>query len=206
MIRKVVIGIVLAAALVGPASAQFAEASHNVAPSPELTVQAVPGVTPIGSPVIVRPADDNTIAIGQIFGQLLAPYVTAAVEALVGTAFGWIFWLLKTKLNINIDAEHRASITAAAQRQAASLVADGAVSVRGKTITVNNEALAAAVSAASNAAGDAVKHFGITPQSLADRIVDMIPQVPAAAPVVSAAIAAAPAEIPAPAAPAAAKV
>ncbi len=100
---------------------------------------------------------------------------------------GWLFWLLKTKLNVNIDAEHRDALTAAAQRQASSLVADGKVALDGKTVKVDDKALLDAVNHLSAAAPDAIKRFGITPQALADRIVDMLPQVPAIAPAVAAA-------------------
>jgi hypothetical protein len=98
----------------------------------------------------------------------------------------WLFWLLRTKLNINIDAEHRASITAAAQRQAASLIADGKVALQGKTITVDNEALAEAANAALAAAPDAAARFGLTPESVAKRIVDFIPQSTAGAAIIAA--------------------
>lgn len=174
------------------AGAAFAQAPMpvptTVAPPQvqQQSMQAVPGITPIGSPTFVAPANDNNFAIGKIFGQLLAPYITALIQALIGVIIGWLIWAAQKYLNVTVDAARRAEITAAAQRLASSLVADGAVSLSGKTITVDNPAMLSAVNAVLAAAPDAVKRFGITPQAVADRIVDMIPQVPAVAPAIAA--------------------
>ena len=140
-----------------------------------------------GSPMIVVPQKQGgVINVGQAFGEIAEPYINAAVNSLIMAGLTWLFWLLRTKLNINIDAEHRASITAAAQRQAASLIADGKVALQGKTITVDNEALAEAANAALVAAPDAAARFGLTPESVAKRIVDFIPQSTAGAAIIAA--------------------
>lgn len=132
----------------------------------------------------VQPAG-GVIDIGQAFNVALAPYINAAVQSLIVAGLGWLFYLLRTKLNISIDAEHRAALTQFAQRQGASLVADGKVALQGKTITVDNAALATAANEAVTMIPDVLKHFGITPGAVAERIKDAIPQVPAAAPVVA---------------------
>ena len=125
------------------------------------------------------------IDIGQAFNTALAPYINAAVQSLIVAGMGWLFYLLKTKLNISIDSDHRTALTQFAQRQGASLVADGKVALQGKTITVDNAALATAANEAVTMIPDVLKHFGITPNAVAERIKDAIPQVPAAAPVVA---------------------
>jgi len=190
----------LAAALLLCPLAALAQSSSSP-PATQLVPMPGPaiGVGQVGVPTYVLPAkpDAGIINLGQAFGDAAAPYVNELVNALVAAAFGWIFWLLKSKLNINIDAEYRASITAAAQRQASSLIADGKVAVAGKTVTVNNEALAEAANAALAAAPDAAARFGLTPETVAARIVDMIPQVPAGAAMLAAPAAPNPAAPPA---------
>ena len=153
--------------------------------------------------VVAQPESTAVINVGAIFGAA-APYINAVANDLIYAGMAWLFWLLKTKLNVNIDSEHRASLTAAAQRQASSLIADGAVTMQGKTVTVDNNALAEAVSALIAAAPGAIDRFGITPEKVADRIKDMIPQVPAGAQIVAAATAPAVVPVPAPPAPPAA--
>ena len=190
-----VVAAALAALIVcNPAAAQFAEGQSQgqavVAPNPGVTATNAPRVYnpkpdgPLGA-LAVAPQQGGTIDIGQAFNAALAPYINAAMSALVYAAMGWLFYLLQKKFNINIDAGHREAITQAAQRQASSLVADGMVSLQGKTVHVDSAALADAVNHLTAAAPGAIAHFGITPQSLADRIVDMVPQVPAIAPVVA---------------------
>lgn len=141
---------------------------------------------PVNTPsVIVQPAapSGGVINIGQALGPLLQPYVDAIVQALIVTLAGWVVWILKSKLGINVDAGHRDALVAAAQRQASSLVADGFVKIeQGGKISVDNAALANAANAMLSAVPDAAKHFQIDdPQKMAGRIVDALPQVPAVA-------------------------
>ena len=177
------------AALVLVAGAPRADTFAEANKAQPLTPNAAAVGTPVGQPVFViqQPATGGVINIGQAFGSVAEPYINALVQALVAAAMGWIFWLLKTKLNINIDAEHRASITQAVQRQASSLIADGAVAMEGKAVKVDNAALAQAVNMAIAAAPDAVARFGLTPERVEARIIDMIPQAPAGAQIVAAA-------------------
>jgi hypothetical protein len=176
------------------ASAQFAEANNPagvaVAPLAPGTMPAKPD-GPLGA-LAVAPQPQQSggiISLGPVTGN---PQVDQAaqdlVNALVAAAMGWLFWVLKTKLGVSTDKDMRDALTAAAQRQASSLVADGKVSLNGKAIIPDEAALLKAVAALQKAAPDAIAHFGISdPQHLADRIVDMIPHVPAMAPAVASA-------------------
>jgi hypothetical protein len=120
--------------------------------------------------IAVSPAYADAISIGQAFSSGLQPYVDAAVLMVV-----------KTKFNVDIDAQHRAALTTFLQRQASSLVAAGAVKLNGVKIEVSNPAVASAANAALNAIPDALKHFGLTPAALQSRIIDMLPKEPAVA-------------------------
>jgi hypothetical protein len=131
--------------------------------------------------IAVSPAYADAISIGQAFSSGLQPYVDAAASALIAALIGWVLMVVKAKFNVDIDAQHRAALTAFLQRQASSLVADGAVKLRGVKIEVSNPAVASAANTALNAIPDALKHFGLTPAALQDRIVDMLPKEPAVA-------------------------
>lgn len=192
--KRLVIAAAAAVALLAaaPASAQF-PANNGVAATPPATVSTRPD-GPLGA-LSVAPQPQQSggiISLGPITGNPFVDQLAQdVVNSLIAVAMGWIFWLLKNKLNVNIDKDQRDALTAAAQRQASSLVADGMVSLSGKTVTVDNKALLQAVSALTTAVPDALAHFDIKdPQKIADRIVDMIPHVPAIAPAVAAAHAA----------------
>jgi hypothetical protein len=201
MKRFIVAAAVAALLLAGHAGAQFAEAQPSATAPPNLLVTtnlpgtvAAPGAKPdgpLGALAVAPPPAQSggIISLGPIFGN---PQIDQAAQDLVNglilAAMSWLFWLLKNKFNIDVDQGHRDAYTAAAQRQASSLVADGMVSLSGKTINVNDKAMYQAVHALQMAVPGALKNFGITdPEKIADRIKDMIPQVPAIAPAVAAA-------------------
>ena len=132
--------------------------------------------------VLAQPATGGIINIGQVLGPIIQPFVDSLVQALIVVMVTWVLWVLKTKLNINIDDQHRNAIIQATQRQASSLVADGFVKVEqdGK-LKVDQPELYRAVNTLMINMPDAVKHFDINPGEVASRIVDMIPQVPSVA-------------------------
>lgn len=116
-------------------------------------------------------------AIADMLRDIVAPVVSAAVMALVG----WVAMILKNKFNVDIEAQYRDALTAFLQRQASSLIADGAVRLEGVKINVQNDALAAAANAAFTAIPQVMKFFNLTPDRIASMIVDMLPKQPAVA-------------------------
>lgn len=121
------------------------------------------------------------IEIGQAFGTALQPYIDAAVQALIAALVGWVLILAKNKLNVSIDDSRRDAVVTFLKRQASSLLADGAVKLKGVKIEVDNAALANAANKALDAIPDALKHFNLSPAALQERIVDMLPKEPAVA-------------------------
>jgi hypothetical protein len=189
--KRFVLAAIAAAALLAsyPAAAQFAEGQGAAAHAPSAAAPAKPD-GPLAALAVAPPAQSGgIISLGPIFGNpTLDQAAQDLVNGLILAAMSWLFWLLKNKFNIDVDQGHRDAYTAAAQRQASSLVADGMVSLSGKTVTINDKAMFQAVNALQKAAPDAIAHFDIKdPQALADRIVDMIPHVPAIAPAIAAA-------------------
>lgn len=131
--------------------------------------------------LVALPIHAATIDVGQAVSGSMVDLVNGAVAAGITALVAWVAMIVKTKFNIEIEAKHREALTAFAQRQAASLVAKGAVKVQGIKIEVSSDAVAVAANTALNAIPDALKFFGLTPEALQKRIVDMLPQQPAVA-------------------------
>jgi hypothetical protein len=143
--------------------------------------QAVGG--PIGTPTFVMPQakSGGFIQIGQAFGDFLQPYIDAAVYAILSSLIGWLCIQLQRRTGIEIDQKHREALAHALSNQAGSLIADGLVKIEGEKISVPSEALASAATELMKTIPDAAKHFGITPDYVAARIIDTIPQIAAGA-------------------------
>lgn len=130
--------------------------------------------------VAAAPARADTINVGAAFGAV-EPFINSIVSALIVLLVGWVLWLVKMKLNLSIDDSSRDALQTWLQRQAASLVADGAVRINGLQINVSNSMLATAANLALKEIPDAVARFGLTPDKLAAMIVDKLPHVPSVA-------------------------
>ncbi|PPQ14907.1 hypothetical protein CV770_34350 [Bradyrhizobium sp. AC87j1] len=133
------------------------------------------------SALSISPAQAATIDVGQAFTGGLVDAINGAVAAGITAVVGWVSWTIKAKFNIDIEAKHREALTAFLNRQASSLVAKGAVKVQGLKIEVGSDALAVAANTALHAIPDALKFFGLTPETIQKRILDLLPQQPAVA-------------------------
>jgi hypothetical protein len=131
--------------------------------------------------VYLTPAFAASIDIGQALSGGLQDFINAAATAAIAALVGWVLVVVKNKFNIDIEAKHREALTAFVQRQASTLIAAGAVKLKGTTIQVDNELVAEAANAALSAIPDALKFFGLTPASLEERIIGMLPKEPAVA-------------------------
>lgn len=162
------------------ARAQFAES----APAPSQVIGA-----PIGVPAYVVQApkrDGQLIDIGQAFGEALAPYINATVQALILALVSWVLMSIQKKTGIAVDAGHRDALVRALQNQAGSLIADGLVKVASGKVEVEKGPLTEAAAEALKSIPDAADHLGLTPEYVAKRIVDMIPQTQAGAQLITA--------------------
>lgn len=122
-----------------------------------------------------------TIDIGQALSGGLQEIINAAATAAITVLVGWVAIVAKNKFNIDIEAQQRAALTAFLQRQALSLIADGAVKLNGVKVTVPNDALAAAADTALAAIPGVLDFFGLTPDKIQHMIVDMLPKQPSVA-------------------------
>jgi hypothetical protein len=143
----------------------------------------MPAIAGLAVLMLIAPAAAGaaTIDFGPIVTNGLADFVGAVVTALLSVALGWVLYVVKNKFNIDIEASNRDALNAFIQRQARSLVADGATKLSGVKIEVSNAALAAAANAGLSAVPDALKYFGLTPDKVQSMIIDALPQVPSVA-------------------------
>lgn len=142
-----------------------------------LPTSALP-VGAIGIPVAAPAPSTSLVNIGQAFGAA-APYVDAAVNALITAVFGWLAWMLKSKWGIEVDKHLADTLQSALQNRAASLVADGVVRLQGAKVDVHSAWVANEANDLLRANPDVAARFGLTPESVAAMIVNQLPHVPA---------------------------
>lgn len=121
-------------------------------------------------------AQSSTIAVGDIYSAFL-PYLVAIIGAVVTVLVGWLLSLAKTKLGISIDDSMRDSLQTALRNGAGLALNSLGNNLAGKTIDVKSAAVAAAVTYVAKNAPDAMAHFGLTPDAVAEKIVAYLPQV-----------------------------
>jgi hypothetical protein len=127
----------------------------------------------------------GVIDFGNIASQTLAPYLAAIVNSMIVIGIGWLASWLRAKFKIDIDQKHRDALTAFLQNQAGALIASGAMRLDGIKVNIDSNMLALAANQAISRIPDAAKHFGLTPDVIARKIVEMIPQIPAGAQIIA---------------------
>lgn len=131
--------------------------------------------------LLSSPAFSASIDVGSVVTDSVTQIITATVTLLISVIVGWVAIVIKNKFNIDIEAAQRDALTTFLQRQASSLIADGAVKLNGIKVEVKSEALAAASNAAIQAIPGVLKFFDLTPDRVSHMIVDMLPKQPAVA-------------------------
>lgn len=144
---------------------------------------AVIGASPVGSSTFVHVSKGGggVIDVGQIFSEAVQPWVGEIVNCLILAAVGWFGTWLRTRFKVELDQKQRDALSTFLQNQAGALIASGDVKMKGVTVAVNSPMLAAAANQAAMRIPDAMKHFGLIPQVIADKIVEAIPQIEAGA-------------------------
>ena len=191
--RKLLIAATAVLALIGMAQAQTFNEATPKAKLGDRLISAVPegliGQTPVGAPTFVVPpapaATNSLLNVGQAFSDAFAPYINAAIQALLAAALSWLAYFLNKKLHINITEGQRNAVQTWLTNQASSLIADGAVSVKDGKVSVDQKKLEEHVAESATQIPDALKFFGLTPDVVAAKIVDKIPQVPAGAQIIA---------------------
>jgi hypothetical protein len=121
-------------------------------------------------------AADGQIDAGGIYGAW-RPYIVEIVGTLLVAFVGWLLAILRQKWNIQIEDSRRDALQTALANAAGLVIAKLDNAVQGKTITISSPAVADAVNLVLKSAPDAIAHFGLTPEVLAQKIVAKIPVV-----------------------------
>lgn len=108
---------------------------------------------------------------------LLQPYVLAVVSVLATAIVGWLAELLRRKFNLDIEAAHRDALQTALTNGAGLIAGKIGGALAGRTIDLKSVLLAEAVNYVLQAVPDAVRHFGVTPELLAEKILAKLPQM-----------------------------
>ncbi len=119
---------------------------------------------------------DALVAVGDIWAGLV-PYIVAALGALISAAAGWLVYLVNRKLDLSIDDSLRDSLQTAAANAAGLVLAQLGNRFAGATLDVRSALVADAVNYVLKAAPDAVAHFGLTPEAVAQKILALLPRV-----------------------------
>ncbi len=187
--KKLALAFALVAALASPALAQFPsdKAATVATPAGPVVVGAAGAqVDPSGKVAIVAAPVVEQKSGGIIhlsaFGWL-APYVDTLLQGLIALGFAIIG---KSKYSQWLDQSSRDALEVFLKNRASSLIADGAVRISGKSVHVESNLLYRAAREASTAIPDAMKRFNLTPEVVAQKIIDAIPQVPAGSAIVAA--------------------
>ena len=104
-----------------------------------------------------------------IFGAW-RPYLVEIVSIGVAALAGWLFNLARVRLGLDIDARHRDTLETALNN-AVGLVINQLDSHAGALkLDVKNAVLAEAVTYVMKGAPDALKHFGLTPDRIREKV------------------------------------
>ncbi len=116
------------------------------------------------------------VAVEGIYG-VLQPYLLAVVSVIATAVVGWRAELLRRKCNLDIEAAHREALQTALTNGAGLLIGKAGNAVAGKKLDLKSAALAEAVNYVIQAVPDAIRHFGITPEAVAEKLQAKLPQV-----------------------------
>jgi hypothetical protein len=171
------------AAFAFPVMAQ--QQTNAVPPLPPAVISAAPGGT---LTLAAAPAAGGLLDVGQAFSASMEPFVNAAVQSALAAGLAWLAWWLRTRFQITVSQAQQQTVQTWLTNQASSLIADGAVSVgSGGKVSVDRQALVQHAQQYAQHIPEAAAFFGLTPEVLAAKIVDKIPQVPAGAQMIAAA-------------------
>lgn len=109
--------------------------------------------------------------------NVLQPYLLAIVSVIAAAIVGWLAELLRRKFNLDIDAAHRDALQTALTNGAGLLLGKAGGALADKKLDLKSAALAEAVNYVLQAVPDAIRHFGITPEAVAEKLQAKLPQV-----------------------------
>jgi uncharacterized membrane protein len=113
------------------------------------------------------------------FYEIVQPYLLALVSVLATAIVGWLAELLRRKFSLDIDAAHRDALQTALANGAGLVLTRIGGSLVGKKVDLKHALIADSVNYVLQAVPDAIRHFRITPESVAEKILAKLsPQKP----------------------------
>lgn len=125
-------------------------------------------------------AQSTTVSFGGLY-DLLLPTVLTLVGGVATVAAGWLGERANRWLGLNIDKAHRDALQTAITNGAGLVIAKYGSQIRNAEIDVGSPMLAAGIMYVVGATPDALKHFRLTPEDLAAKILAKLPQIREAA-------------------------
>ena len=101
---------------------------------------------------------------------IVQPYLIAVVSVVATAIIGWLAELLRRKFHLDIEASHREALQTALCNGAGLLIAKLGDALAGRKLDLKSIALAEAVNYVLQSVPDAVRHFGVTPEAVAEKI------------------------------------
>lgn len=112
----------------------------------------------------------TTIGLGELLNpwlQLLFAFAAVVIPAL-GT---WVAWQIQRRTGATVDNTHMQAFQQALLNGAGLLVVKASQMANNVTIDARHPAIADAIRYVNQSAPDAIKYFGVTPESIAEKLI-----------------------------------
>jgi len=116
------------------------------------------------------PAFAQSEIVAEGLYTIVQPYLMAVVSVVATAIVGWLAELLRRKFSLDIEASHREALQTALANGAGLLLGKLGGTLAGKTLDLKSAVLAEAVNYVLQSVPDAVRHFGVTPEAIAEKI------------------------------------
>lgn len=114
-------------------------------------------------------AADTTVNFGPLWDGL-APYIAAAMGSIILAIAGWLAVLLQRWTGVSIDTKHREALAAALTTGVNYGLAKAGTAANNLTFDVRSQIIADAIVWVEKSVPDAVKHFDMTPETVAKMV------------------------------------
>lgn len=131
-----------------------------------LAVLMVALLVVLGGPAF---AQDTTVDVGSIW-DAWAPSLNELVGTIVAAIVGWLALIVKSKLNIDIEARHREALQAALLQAAGLVIGKVGDLTKAVKIDVKSAALAEGIEYVLSSAPDALSFFGLDMDDIAEKL------------------------------------
>jgi uncharacterized membrane protein len=127
--------------------------------------------------VVSAPAFAQSEIAAEGIYSIVQPYLIAIVSVVATTIAGWLAELLRRKFHLDIEASHREALQTALTNGAGLLIAKLGGALAGRKLDLKSVVLAEAVNYVLQSVPDAVRHFGVTPEAIAEKVLAKLSQM-----------------------------